>query len=200
MYSTTETAGFLLAVLAVLFTPGPTNSLLVIAAATLGWRKALLLIPAEIAGYFISITALLILLRFGSHMAPVGAFLRVACACYLGYLSFFLWRTTPDISAQQAPNFRKVFVVTLLNPKALLFAAAIFPNSRDSVFEPIWRSFAIFAVACVFAASGWIIFGNALRRGTAYLSIESLQRMAAVILTAFAISLLGSTFTGTVTN
>jgi threonine/homoserine/homoserine lactone efflux protein len=45
----TETAGFLLAVLIVLFTPGPTNSLLVIAAATLGWRKALFLIPPKLA-------------------------------------------------------------------------------------------------------------------------------------------------------
>jgi threonine/homoserine/homoserine lactone efflux protein len=195
MHFTTEPIGFLLAVLIVLLTPGPTNSLLVIAAATLTWRKAFLLIPAEIAGYFISIATLLILLRLGSHLAPIGMLLRVACACYLTYVSFFLWRTNPSTSSQKSPDFRKVFVVTVLNPKGLVFAAAIFPNSPDSTFQSIWPYFAAFGIVCVLVASAWIIFGTALRKGSAsYLSIESLQRVTAAVLACFAILLLGSTF------
>jgi hypothetical protein len=49
---------FALAVLAVLGTPGPTNTLLATAGATAGLRRSLALIPAEAAGYTISILTL----------------------------------------------------------------------------------------------------------------------------------------------
>ena len=50
---------FAAAVLAILWTPGPTNTLLATAGATRGFRHSLPLIPAEAAGYAISILVLL---------------------------------------------------------------------------------------------------------------------------------------------
>ena len=58
---------FAMAVLAVLGTPGPTNTLLATAGATGGLRCSLPLIPAEAAGYTISI------LTLGLALGPVVA-------------------------------------------------------------------------------------------------------------------------------
>jgi threonine/homoserine/homoserine lactone efflux protein len=46
---------FAVTVLAILATPGPTNTLLATAGATDGFFRAFLLIPAEALGYFIAI-------------------------------------------------------------------------------------------------------------------------------------------------
>ncbi|MFN4191714.1 MAG: hypothetical protein ACK4FR_02120 [Tabrizicola sp.] len=53
--SATELA---LAILLLLLTPGPTNSLMLVAGAERGWSGALRLIPAELAGYFLSVLPL----------------------------------------------------------------------------------------------------------------------------------------------
>ena len=47
-----------LAVLLLLLTPGPTNSLMLVAGAERGWSGALRLIPAELAGYFLTVLPL----------------------------------------------------------------------------------------------------------------------------------------------
>ncbi|HZF76664.1 MAG TPA: lysine transporter LysE, partial [Acetobacteraceae bacterium] len=49
---------FALAVLFILGTPGPTNTLLATSGATAGFRRSLILLPAEAAGYGISILTL----------------------------------------------------------------------------------------------------------------------------------------------
>ncbi len=42
-----------LALLVLLLTPGPTNTLMALAGAERGWTRALRLIPAELAGYLL---------------------------------------------------------------------------------------------------------------------------------------------------
>lgn len=49
---------FALAALAILATPGPTNTLLAAGAASAGFRQALPLAPAEAAGYLIAISVI----------------------------------------------------------------------------------------------------------------------------------------------
>ena len=64
---------FALAVLAVLATPGPTNTLMAVAGATLGLRKGLRLIPAEVAGYLTSISLLIFVFQPVVAALPVAA-------------------------------------------------------------------------------------------------------------------------------
>lgn len=118
------------AVLALLLTPGPTNTLLAASGATVGVRRSLRLVPCEIAGYGISIFVLILLVGplVAGH-AAFGAALRMAAAGYLAWSAVVLWRTAGErfADAPRPISPRRVFTTTLLNPKALVFAFAIFP-------------------------------------------------------------------------
>jgi threonine/homoserine/homoserine lactone efflux protein len=124
-----DPALFALAVLVILGTPGPTNSLLATGGATLGWRRALSLIPAEAAGYGISITVLGLLLGPVVAGQPlVATALRLLVGAYLLVLAVRLWRRgAPGWTGGALVRPRQVFVTTLLNPKALVFAFGVVP-------------------------------------------------------------------------
>ena len=78
----TDFVSFMIAVLVLLLTPGPTNTLIAIAAATNGRRSALLLIPAEVSGYFVSIGMLLLLVREMVAVFPtIGERYALAAPC-----------------------------------------------------------------------------------------------------------------------
>lgn len=83
---------FALAVLVVLGTPGPTNSLLATAGATAGLRRSLPLIAAEAAGYTLAILTIGLLLGPVLAGAPLlAATLRLAVGAYLLLLAIRLW-------------------------------------------------------------------------------------------------------------
>jgi threonine/homoserine/homoserine lactone efflux protein len=82
---------FALAVLAILGTPGPTNTLLATGGAAVGLRRSLALIPAEAAGYTISILTLGLLLGPILAGAPMLALaMRMAVGAYLLWLAIRL--------------------------------------------------------------------------------------------------------------
>jgi threonine/homoserine/homoserine lactone efflux protein len=192
-----DSAGFMIAVLALLLTPGPTNTLLVIAAATNGRRGALLLIPAEFSGYFVAICTLLLL--FGNMIAAfpmVGASLRVGCALYLAYVACALWNCSVRNGGRRSVRFRDVFVTTLLNPKGLVFAFVIFPEAHGAP-GGLWPYFGAFTAACIVVACLWVTFGTILRAGTVrYFSQTGFQRVGSLVMGCFAALLVVSLFTG----
>jgi threonine/homoserine/homoserine lactone efflux protein len=84
---------FALAVLVVLGTPGPTNTLLATSGATARLRRSLPLIAAEAAGYTVSILTLGLVLGPVVAGAPfLAGVLRMAVGIYLLALAFGLWR------------------------------------------------------------------------------------------------------------
>lgn len=150
---------FALAVLAILCTPGPTNALLATAGAAHGVRRSLPLVLAEAAGYMTSI------LLLGSVLGPavsevpgIEAALRAAVGAYLLLLAFRLWRqgganpTRADVTPSQ------VFLTTLLNPKALVFAFGVVPFAAPRVWPYLLGFIALLASV----ATGWIIAGAML--------------------------------------
>ena len=117
-------------VITILFTPGPTNTLLASSGVQVGVRKSLLLIPAEALGYIVAITAWGMLIGKVSTALPLlPTFLKLMSAGYILYLAIKLWRTANQQVALNQPTIRprELLFATLLNPKALLFASAIFP-------------------------------------------------------------------------
>jgi threonine/homoserine/homoserine lactone efflux protein len=182
---------FALAVLAVLGTPGPTNTLLATAGATAGLQRSLLLIPAEAAGYTISILTLGLALGPAVEGVPLlaGA-LRAAVGAYLLLLALRLWRRRGSPLATGAvvtPNL--VFVTTLLNPKAIVFALGIVPfGAGPGVWPPYMLEFLLLlaSVSAAWIAVGAMLGGAASRRGWG----KAVPQVGAAAVGGFAVLLL----------
>jgi threonine/homoserine/homoserine lactone efflux protein len=86
-----------------------------------------------------------------------------------------------------------VFVATLLNPKALLFAVAVFP--AEAFLDPaaFGRWIALFAAILVPIALAWIALGSALAGG-GHARARLVERAAALLLGGFSVSLAASAF------
>ncbi|MCB4768943.1 LysE family transporter [Ancylobacter sp. Lp-2] len=162
----TDPVLFALAVLAILATPGPTNTLLATAGAAGGWRRALPLMPAEIAGYLIAISTIGLALGPAVAASPVlGLSLRIAVGLYLLATAWALWHRAGGAPAEVARVVTplRVFVTTLLNPKAILFALGVVPFGT----ERVWPYLAGFAGLCALVALGWVGFGTLAGRAAA---------------------------------
>ncbi len=183
---------FLTTVLAILGTPGPTNTLLATSGAAVGWRRSLLLLPAEGAGYLISI------LLLGLVVGPVVAAsptlatgLRLAVGAYLALLAVKLWRRGAVAVGQGAPvRPRQVFITTLLNPKAIIFALGVVPFGRPDV----WAYMAGFMGVLAVVGLGWVVAGSAMGQAAraAGGGERLVPRMGAAAICVFAVLIVAS--------
>ena len=187
-----DPAVFALAVLAVLATPGPTNTLMALAGATLGVSRGLKLIPAEVAGYLTSISLLIFIFQPVFAAFPLAAaVLRVGCGSYLAILALNMWRTSVGEAGQTSlVSFRRVFTTTLLNPKSLVFAFQIFPTGGIRLTLAYLGTFALI---CIAAATMWICLGATLRlRTEAFVTGVAIRRVTAIVLGLFALLFLAT--------
>lgn len=177
----------------ILFTPGPTNTLLASSGIQIGLKKSLKLIPSEVFGYLISISLWGVLLQSVANYLPwLPSILKLASASYILFLAFKLWVTSnQSVDTQHAPITPKtLFLATLLNPKGLLFASTIFPSTA-------WISISNYSVhmitfLCLITpiAFLWITFGSFLiSNKVSWLNQRNLQRGASLILISFSIPL-----------
>jgi threonine/homoserine/homoserine lactone efflux protein len=193
MLPASDTALLALGIIVVLITPGPTNTLLAAAGLRQGARRSLPLIGAELAGYLVSISAWGRFLTHAAHALPwLPSVLRIASGLYIAYLAIDMWRAAvalPD-SAQPANGPRALFVATLLNPKALLFAGTIFPTVAFESVAGYAFAMSLFACLLVPIALAWIAFGAALGSGRlTWLDPVKMQRAASIVLGMFSLSL-----------
>ncbi len=153
---------FLLTVLFILGTPGPTNTLLATSGAACGLRRSLPLLPAEAAGYFISIMLIgLVLGPVVAQSPQLATGLRLAVGAYLCWLAVRLWRqggTVAGAAARVRPH--QVFVTTLLNPKGIVFALGVVPFASPQV----WAYMLAFMLTLAVVGFGWIVAGTGLGR------------------------------------
>ena len=193
MLSTSATALLALGIIVVLITPGPTNTLLAAAGLRQGARRSLPLIAAELAGYLVSISAWGGFLAHAAHSLPwLPSVLRIASGLYIAWLAVDMWRAAvalPD-SVQPTNGPRALFVATLLNPKALLFAGTIFPAVAFENLGSYAFSMSLFASLLAPIAFAWISFGAALGSGRLkWLDPVKMQRAASIVLGMFSLSL-----------
>jgi threonine/homoserine/homoserine lactone efflux protein len=192
MLSTTAIALLAVGVVVVLLTPGPTNTLLAAAGLRYGVRRSLPLIAAELAGYLVSISVWGRFLAQAAHALPwLPSLLRVAAGLYIAYLAVDMWRAAvalPD-STQRTNGMRTLFVATLLNPKAVLFAGTIFPALAFTQMSAYVFAMLTFACLAVPIALAWIAFGAALGSGRLWLDPVKMQRGASIVLGVFSLSL-----------
>ncbi len=152
---------FVLTVLVILGTPGPTNTLLATSGAAVGWRCSLALLPAESCGYLISILFLgLVLGPVVAGSPAIATALRLLVGAYLLMLSLKLWHAGTALPAERKAVVRpgEILVTTLLNPKAIIFALGVVPFGSAHVLFYL-MGFIAMAAAIGFC---WVIAGAAM--------------------------------------
>ncbi len=168
---------FAVAVLAILATPGPTNTLLATAGATRGFVRSMPLLVAEAAGYTTTIVVVHTLAAaLGWDSGKLGAPLRLIAGGYLMWLAIKLWRT-PFVKGQTVVLPRHVLTATLMNPKALIFALAIIPF--DAPHAPVYV--VGFWLLLLSMGSAWLAGGAILRRSAGRYS-NAFPRVASLVL------------------
>jgi threonine/homoserine/homoserine lactone efflux protein len=182
-----DALAFALASLALLATPGPTNTLLLTSGAVAGFRSSLGLLWAELLGYLLAIATLMVVLEplLASH-GGLKLALQAACAGYLVFTARGLW-IRAEVSRGKIVGFDKVFVTTLLNPKAFIFALTIIPGDQLDGFVTRLPWLAALSVMIVAVGMCWIYAGAAVRTAPGnWLSAAACCRAGAVVLMAFA--------------
>lgn len=172
-------------------TPGPNMLYVMTVSARHGVRAAVL----AMAG---CMTALLIMMSLSA--AGLGALLksfpavfdtlRLAGAAYLAYLGIKCWRSPvqddapPDaaggrpavVDAAPALVYRQGFLVAASNPKAILFAAAFFPQFLNPA-QPQLPQFAILLATFTFIEVAWyFVYAVSGQRLSVYLKRASVMR------------------------
>lgn len=180
---------FALAVLFILGTPGPTNTLLATSGASIGFRRSLVLLPAEAAGYSISILTLgLVLGPLVAGEPALAMALRLLVGAYLLLLAWRLWGSGGvELASRRLVTPAQVFVTTLLNPKAIVFALGVVPFGAPRV----WPWMAGFLAMLAAVAACWIALGAVLGRAAGRTGLgDMVPRVGAAAVGCFALLLL----------
>jgi threonine/homoserine/homoserine lactone efflux protein len=179
-----EIMTFTLGAVALLATPGPTNTLLATSGATRGVKASLPLLIGEAAGYVLAIVALRA--AVGPLVAAEPAFAQIlsgAICAYLIYLSLNLWRrSTLPLDTATPVTLAQVFVTTFLNPKAIVFAFTVLPHtgSLNPVQLAPWMAALVGFIAL--AGAGWIMLGAAVINGLGHSPRRGYQAGAVALL------------------
>ena len=147
------------ALLALLATPGPTNTLLALAGAQ-AVRRPLLLPLVELAAYMTTVVPLSIWGQNWLEATPkLRLILTLTAAVWVAVLAVRMWRHATRAEAQGAPGVTalQVGVTTLLNPKALVFGLVLIPSGPD-VVAGLW----LFAALVIVVSLAWLWLGARL--------------------------------------
>ena len=183
---------YVLAVLTILGTPGPTNTLLATSGAMVGLRRSLPLLIGELGGYLLAIAVIRVILGPVVAAYPqVAIALKLAVAAYLAWIAVRLWLRGARLTESGRPvTVLSVFVTTLLNPKALVFAISVIPAADPQLH---WY-FAAFTAMVPGAGFAWIVIGTLIGTTTGERHAGLVPRIASVALAGFAGVLVASVF------
>ncbi len=180
-------ATFLSAVLALLLAPGPTNTLMALAGAQRGMGRVLRLMPAELGGY---LTTILPLTWAGAevlHRWPAAAAgLKLAAAAWVMVLAAKLWGLRGADEAGAEVGARRVWLTTVLNPKALIFGLVLLPAPSAADYLP---KLALFMALVLGVATLWGGAGTLTRAGGGAHRQQAIRRAASVWLAFVALTL-----------
>lgn len=167
-----------LALLVLLLTPGPTNTLYAVAGSERGFRAALWLVPVAMAAYLVTTLPLTLTgeALLAQHPGAKPVITGIA-ALWVAWLALRLWQLPAALPGSRGVRAADIFVTTLLNPKALIIGLVLLP--ADTALLP---RFALFMALDALVSSLWIGVGVALQAGPAGPATRQsrLQRAAAI--------------------
>lgn len=187
---------FVFAVLALLATPGPTNTLMAASGAQSGVARSLPLLAGELGGYLIAITVWIELVGAAAASQPLVPV--VAKFIAVGFLLWSAWKLWANAGradlAERGITLWRVFATTLVNPKVLVFAFVIFPHVGFAGRLPF---FGVFAALVAATAIAWMALGTVAARSSAGLLTSSrVEQVTALALAVFATLLAAQTMQG----
>lgn len=170
-------------------TPGPNMLLVMSHSARFGWRAAV----ATMCGCMTSLLAMMCISAAGMG-ALLQAFptvfdaMRLAGAAYLAYLGVQGWRSkVVDADASDASVVRETAVprqlyrqgmlVAASNPKAILFAAAFFPQFLDPSAPKLPQFSILLATFAVIEVSWYLVYALSGHKLSRYLRQASVMRV-----------------------
>ena len=168
-------------------TPGPNMLLVMSSSARFGFPAAV----RTMAGCMTALVAMM-----GISAAGLGAVLhnfpsvfnalRLLGAAYLAYLGLKTWRarTGPPTDAESSfakpaarSHYQQGFLVAASNPKAILFAAAFFPQFIQPAL-PQWPQFAVLLATFAVIEVGWyLIYAGSGQRLSHFLQRPRVMRL-----------------------
>jgi len=163
---------FVIATAIMISLPGPSVLLTVAHGITHGWHRALVTVAGATTGVAVQLAVAVIGLASLLHVvAEAFEWVRWAGAAYLIYLGIKQWRSANAIAAGTAPAvsgrnlFLQGLIITIPNPKSLIFIAAFLPQFIDTT-RPPGAQFAVivptFLVITFTVTSVWaLLAGNA---------------------------------------
>jgi threonine/homoserine/homoserine lactone efflux protein len=113
--------------------------------------------------------------------------LRITGAAYLAYLGYKTWRApvadevnqlaeTRSSPGQSATQFRQGFLVAASNPKAILFAAAFFPQFINPQLAKLPQFGILLVTFAVIEISWYFVYAVSGKRLSAYLRRATIMR------------------------
>lgn len=188
-----ELASFVIAVLALLMAPGPTNTLMALAGTQKGLSRVIRLVPAELSGY---LTMIMPLSWIGAsvfdHWHAAAMPMKVSAAIWVLHLAVKLWASSVRGMDHYQVTARRVYLTTVLNPKALIFGLMILPPAVDDRFL-LHLTLFCFCVAAV--AIAWGSVGPlATRLNARDARFTVAHRIASIWLTIVSITIFSSAF------
>jgi len=153
--------------------PGPSVMLTVGHALSFGWRASLATVAGATAGIGVQVAvALAGMTSLMLFLADWFELVRWAGVAYLVYLGIRAWRAPADDDGTLVPTrgrslFLQGLIVTIPNPKSLIFLAAFLPQFIDPAAEPVLQAAVIgitfLVIAFVFTAF-WAVLADRARR------------------------------------
>ncbi len=179
-------AAFVVATAIMIFLPGPSVILTVAHGISFGWQRALVTVAGATAGVGVQLMIATIGLVSLLHVvAEAFEWLRWAGALYLVYLGIKQWRSAAVPRDDTAPPasrkslFVQGLVITIPNPKSLIFIAAFLPQFLDAA-RPLETQFAIIVptfLVITFVVTGvWAVAAGKARQ---FLRSPKAQRVVA---------------------
>ncbi|MCU0827504.1 MAG: hypothetical protein MUE52_08860 [Tabrizicola sp.] len=175
-----------LAILVLLITPGPTNTLILLAGAERGLARATRLIPVELAAYLSVVIPLALIGQSTLDAYPgLRSGVAVLAAIWVAILAAKLWHHDP-VATDRSVDARALFLTTLVNPKGLIFGLVLLPSPDRLQLNLIAFSLSVVGVALV-----WATFGAVLRQGSGGQprALSGLRRLASVFLAGMSVLL-----------
>lgn len=156
-------------VLITTYTPGPNNIASASSGILYGYRKTLPFLLGIISAFFIiMLSSGLLSAKLNALLPNFEAMIRILGAVYILWLAYHALRASYDfeISNQDAPNYRQGFLLSILNPKGIVFGLSVhgaFLNPiADDLLLVLLASILLASVAFT-AISTWALFGAAIR-------------------------------------